>query len=198
MSEWESFAAPVLKPVLRGRASTLDGEAQAVVRAWIVLRCMILERGGAAPGAKHFYTNEERRAFANIGRDTPIELVDGTYIWVYQHRRSQWIARSNVANAGLHTVRGGPPTNQVQIITAQISHFGFQVLVGRWPKGQRLNRDSRGVTAFADAMCVLWPDPPPILEWPANNFYLSDAAYEPLLDRFIKPGFPLEPRRGRQ
>src|SRR5688572_19518 len=46
MSALEGHAKPVLQPLLRGRRVTLDKNDLATLRAWIVLRAMILERGG--------------------------------------------------------------------------------------------------------------------------------------------------------
>ena len=66
MSDAEHCAKPVLQPLLSGHTVTLNAQDQATLRAWIVLRAMILERSGSAPGASPFYTDEERLAFGDI------------------------------------------------------------------------------------------------------------------------------------
>lgn len=192
MSELEAVTQPVLKPLLLGDSMSLDDLAQTTLRAWIVLRAMILERSG--PAITTFYTEAERRAFAH----TSLEPKDGTYIWVFQYQNKQWAARSNIMNGGLHMVRGGPQTNRLQVITAFVGRFGFQVLVARWPKRRRLDFDSLAVRTFATPLASLWPDPNDVLDWPPRGFYLGNDAYEPLLDRFTKGGFPLQRRQRRR
>src|SRR5262249_22328352 len=102
MSDIESTACDVLKPMMVGRPFVLDTEQQVAIRAWIVLRAMILERAAAEKQAVPFYTQAERIAFADCDRQGSLEPVDGTYIWLFQFKSQQWVARSNVANTEIH------------------------------------------------------------------------------------------------
>ncbi len=197
MSDVESHAKPVLLPLLRGRSVTLDADDQTILRAWIVLRAMILERAASSPVARTFYTSEERRTFADTEFEGSLEPLDATYIWAFHYQSPRWAARSNVANGGIHMVPGGPQTHHLQFITGFVGRLGFQVLNGRWPRGRRLELNSRAVRDWEAAMVLLWPDPSAVIEWPPGGFYLGDDSYDPILDRFIKPGFPLQRRRRR-
>src|SRR5207244_3323733 len=118
---------------------------QTTLRAWIVLRSMIFEHVGPSSGTVPFYTDDERRAFADIEFEGSLEPIAGTYIWAFQYRTPQWAARSNVAHAGLHMVPGGPQTHRLQLTTAFVGRFGFQIVVGRWPKHRRLEFNSPAV-----------------------------------------------------
>jgi len=197
MSEVESHAKEVLRPLLRGNDLTLDEQDQATLCAWIILRTMVFERVGASAGTTPFYTDDERCAFGDIDFDGSLEPIDGTYIWAFQYRTPQWAARSNVAHAGLHMTPGGPQTHRLMITTAYVGRFGFQVVFGRWPKHRQVEFHSPAVRNWQDALALLWPDRADAVDWPPGGFYLADNAYEPLLDRFIRPGFPLRPRRRR-
>lgn len=190
MNEVESAARPILKPMLRGRAVLLNIEEQFTIRAWIVLRGMVLERGGTAPGARRFYTQDERRTFADIEYEGSLEPLDGTYLWVFHYRSSRWAARSNVANLGLHATTGQPP-HHLQVITAFIGQFGFQILIGRWPVRRRLDFNSPHVRDWETATNLLWPSSANLVHWPPSGGYLADDTYEPFTDRFTK-GFPLQ------
>jgi hypothetical protein len=195
MSEVESHSKPVLKPLLRGDHNlTLNENDLATVRAWIVPRAIVLERGGAAHGAVPFYTDNERRTFADIEFEGSLEPMDGSYVWIFQYRIREWAARSNVLNGGLHMVPGGPQTHRFQVITAYVGRFGFQIVIGRWPERRRLELHSPSVRDWQPAMALIWPDAPGTIDWPPGGLYLGDGSYEAVLDRFIKPGFPLQRR----
>ena len=196
MSDLENLTKPVLKPLLRGHTVTLDEMEQMTLRAWIVPSAMVFEHVGTAPGAHVFYTQDERRAFGDTEFDGSLEPIDGSYIWAFQFRSSRWAARSNVAGLGLHMVRGGPITHRLQVTTGVVGRFGLQVLVGRWPKRRRLELFDPAVTAWTEATTFLSPDPPDAINWPPP-FSVDDDGYEPVLDRFMKPGFPLQPRPRR-
>jgi hypothetical protein len=198
MSEVETHAKGVLRPLLRGDDTILNQYDQATLRAWVVLRSMILERAASAALAVPFYTDSERRTFADIEFEGSLEPMDGTYIWAFQYRSPRWVARSHVANAGLHMVPRGPQTHRLQIVTGFVGHFGFQVLVGRWPKHRRLEFNSHAVRNWHPAMALLWPHASESIDWPPGGFYLGDDSYEPILDRFMRPGFPLASRRRRR
>jgi hypothetical protein len=73
MSEVESYAKPVLQPLLRGHSVTLGEHDQAGLLAWIILRAMILERSSVSPSAVPFYTDEERHTFADIEFEGSLE-----------------------------------------------------------------------------------------------------------------------------
>jgi hypothetical protein len=198
MSDVESHARPVLQPLLRGDSLTLGNVDQATLIAWIVFRAMILERSGSSPSARPFYTDEERRTFADIEFEGSLEPIDGTYVWAFQYRSPRWVARLNVMNGGIHMVPGGPQTHRVQVVTGLIGRFGFQVLVGRWPKRRRLEFASQAVREWQPATALLWSHQAEGIEWPPGGFYLGDDSYDAFLNRFVTAGFPLEPRRDRR
>ena len=188
MNQVEGFARPILKPMMRGHSVTLTTEEQTILIAWIVLRGMIFEYSGGQPGARRFYTQDERHTFANIDYEGSLEPLDGTYVWLFHHQSPRWVARSNVANLGLHVSQD---PNHLQLITACVGQFGLQLLLGRWPIGRRLELRSPRVTDWHEATCAIWPYTGGSVSWPPR-FYLGDDAYEPLCDRFIKGGFPLQ------
>jgi hypothetical protein len=97
MSDLESAAGPILKPMLVGHEAGLTIDKQITIRAWIVLRAMILEHAGSARKARHYYTQDEHREF-----EQSLEPPDGIYLWLFYYRSRRWAARSNVANMGLH------------------------------------------------------------------------------------------------
>jgi hypothetical protein len=188
MSQLEREAQGVLLPLLRGQNVTLDKYDQVVLRAWIVLRSMIFAVAASDTSAGRFYSREEHQSFAHES----LEPFDGAYIWIFQFRSSQWVARTNVVNGGLDTSPGGPQAHRFQVVTANVGRFGFQICVARWPEPRRLKLDSPEVRMFQPAMAMLWPHASDTIEWPPGNAYLTDDHYDRLLDRLVKPGMQLE------
>src|SRR5262249_31082307 len=113
------------------------------------------------------------------------------YIWLFQFKSQQWVARSNVANTEIHVTPGLPP-HHVQVITAFVGQFGFQIMVGRWPSGRRLALRSPHFRDWDTATKFIWPEPLPRYRWPPSGGYLADDTIEPFMDRFVTDGFPLE------
>src|SRR2546423_14921744 len=100
--------------------------------------------------------------------------MDGVYIWLFHFKSGQWVARSNVANTGVHATAGQTP-HHVQVVTAFVGQLGFQVLAGRWPTGRRLAMNSAAVRESEPATKLLWPDPLERYRWAAHSGYLADA-----------------------
>ena len=191
MSNLEGDVQPILKRMLLGRHVTLDVEAQVTLRAWIILRGMILEHGGSQPGAQWFYSHKERSSFADIEHDDgSLEPVDGTYIWLFHFKSPLKVANSNIANMGLHT--DPQRRDHVQVITTFVGQFGFQILVGRWPHDRRLELDSPHVLDWNTATCLIWPHASNVVTWPPSGGYLADDTLQPFTDRLIENGFPLQ------
>jgi hypothetical protein len=183
MSDLEVEAEGIMKPMLRGREVRLDYQQQMVLRAWITLRAMIFEHASAAPNARHFYGDEERRRFADVEREGSLEPLDGAYIWLFYYRSQRWVARSNVANLGMHEPPGEPPRN-MQVITGVVGRLGFQMLVARWPGRRRLRMDSPHVQQWRGATNLLCPHSDDALTWPPDGGYLDDELTEEFMDRF--------------
>ncbi|HLG57943.1 MAG TPA: hypothetical protein VI485_21535 [Vicinamibacterales bacterium] len=182
MSEVETTTQPILKQMLRGEAVTLSVEDQCALRTWIVLRGMILERGASEPNARHFYTDQERRHFADVAYDGALEPLDGSYIWLFEYRTRRWAARSNVANINLDLEEG---SFHFQGITGYVGRFGFQILLGRWPAGVTLALQAAKYREWEDATVLLWPANDQPIGWPPR-YCLHDAVYDSLLDRLTK------------
>ena len=134
MNELETAAAPFLKPMLRGNHIVPNIDAHAAVRAWVLLRGMILEHAGGQANARHFYTQAERLNFVQT-----LEPVSGTFVWLFHCRTPQWAARANVANMGT-AATDGQASYHLQLTTAFAGRLGFQILLGRWPPGRTLGR----------------------------------------------------------
>ncbi len=158
---------------------------------------MIFDRAVSAREAKPFYSTQELHKFADTGNEHQfveangsLEPPDGMYIWLFSFRSREWVARSNVANIGLHVTPEN--THPGQVITGVIASIGFQIFTCRWPTDRRLELNSPHIRDWLSATSLLWPNPSDrTITWPPVGGYLADDTLEALYDRW-NDGIPLQ------
>jgi hypothetical protein len=181
MSQFEETAAPLLTPMFRGQAVTLQTEAEKIrVARWIFKTALMVDR---AHKPTNWTVPETHFRYVYEHHKPPPSATITLGLYVPAPTDRPWAASTNTAWASAQGTSG--PKLDGYRVTFSVGHAIFETYAHVDPERDNLIFDRRitiGGNPAPDALRRLWPTEPTPHEWPPLGLPFTNAGLEFLAD----------------